>query len=268
MSDHIDESRRRMRRRMRDNLVDELRGERGPVRAPHRRGPGPGFGPGFGQGFGAGFGQGFGQGGPGFGPGMPPMPPMPPGPRGRGRRGARRGDVRAAVLALLAERPMHGYEVIQQIEERSGGRWRPSPGSIYPTLQLLADEGLVSGDESGGRRLFTLTSEGEAEAGRHTAGAPWEQQGDDPEWDAVRQVMDELGQLGMAVRQVVAVGTPEQRAEILGAIADVRRRAYGLLAETPSAATGPAPAADAGDELDDEPPAPATPPTPPVPPTP
>ena len=95
--------------------------------------------------------------GPGFGPGFRPE-------RGRGRRGARRGDVRAAVLALLLERPMHGYELIQQIEERSGGVWRPSPGSIYPTLQLLADEGLVSGDESGGRRLFTLTDAGREEA--------------------------------------------------------------------------------------------------------
>ena len=228
MHDHIDESRRRMRRRMRENLVDELRGGRG--RGPHRRGQG--FGPGFGPG--AGFGPGFG------GPGMPPMPPMPPGgPRGRGgRRGARRGDVRAAVLALLLEQPMHGYEVIQQIEERSGGRWRPSPGSVYPTLQMLADEGLVTGDESGGRRLFTLTSEGEPEAQRHAASAPWDQQGEDPEWDAVRQVMDELGQLGMAVRQVVAVGTEAQRAEILTAVADVRRRAYALLAEaaeTPAA---------------------------------
>jgi DNA-binding PadR family transcriptional regulator len=162
------------------------------------------------------------------------MVPDMTGGRGRHRgRGTRRGDVRAAVLALLAERPMHGYELIQQIEERSGGRWRPSPGSVYPTLQMLADEGLVTGDESGGRRLFTLTEAGTAQAQRHAADAPWTQRGSDPEWEAVRQVMEELGQLGMAVRQVVSVGTDEQRAEILGAVADVRRRAYRLLAESP-----------------------------------
>src|SRR5437868_13373165 len=88
------------------------------------------------------------------------------GPRyGRGRGGprARRGDVRAAVLALLAERPMHGYEMIKEIEQRSDGAWTPSAGSIYPTLQLLEDEGLIRGEESEGKRRFTLTEEGRAE---------------------------------------------------------------------------------------------------------
>src|SRR5262245_1312677 len=84
----------------------------------------------------------------------------PPGPpRGPGRR--RRGDVRLAVLACLGEKPMHGYEVIRALEERSGGRWRPSAGSIYPTLQLLADEGLVVGqDDDAGRRVYSLTDAG------------------------------------------------------------------------------------------------------------
>src|SRR5215831_5958389 len=97
---------------------------------------------------------------------------------GRGGRGgprARRGDVRAAVLALLAERPMHGYEMIKEIEERSGGAWTPSPGSIYPTLQMLEDEGLISGQEIEGKRRFTLTDAGKAEqesrAGEET---PWD----------------------------------------------------------------------------------------------
>ena len=82
--------------------------------------------------------------------------------RGRGGSRARRGDVRAAVLALLAEQPMHGYEMIKEIEERSGGYWRPSAGSIYPTLQLLEDEGLIAGTESEGKRRFELTDEGKA----------------------------------------------------------------------------------------------------------
>src|SRR5919106_4340668 len=79
---------------------------------------------------------------------------------GHGGHRARRGDVRTAILALLEERPMHGYEMIQQLEERSGGRWRPSAGSIYPTLQLLEDEGLVSGEEVDGKRVFSLTEAG------------------------------------------------------------------------------------------------------------
>ena len=91
------------------------------------------------------------------------------GPRyGRGRGGprARRGDVRAAVLALLAERPMHGYEMIKEIEERTDGAWTPSAGSIYPTLQMLEDEGLIRGEESDGKRRFTLTEDGRRPAGR------------------------------------------------------------------------------------------------------
>src|SRR5215211_6725890 len=87
----------------------------------------------------------------------------------------RRGDVRGAVLALLAEEPMHGYEMIQRLEERTGGRWRPSAGSIYPTLQLLEDEGLVSSEEVDGRRVFSLTDDGRKAAEERGDGpAPWE----------------------------------------------------------------------------------------------
>ena len=96
------------------------------------------------------------------------------GPFGRGR--ARRGDVRAAILALLAERPMHGYEMIQELEGRTHGLWRPSPGSVYPTLQLLEDEGLVEHEEERGKRRFRLTDEGrEAADERGTGPAPWEE---------------------------------------------------------------------------------------------
>lgn len=166
-----------------------------------------------------------------------------PGPRGRGRhrgRGARRGDVRAAVLALLTERPMHGYELIQQIEERSGGVWRPSPGSIYPSLQLLADEGLVTGDESGGRRLFTLTDAGREEAARHEGESSPFQQERDETFEVAHRFQDELGQLAMAVWQVAQAGTEAQRTEILGVLADARRRAYQLLADGAPATEPPA----------------------------
>jgi DNA-binding PadR family transcriptional regulator len=100
------------------------------------------------------------------------------GPRGGGGPRARRGDVRAAVLALLQERPMHGYEMIQELQARSGGVWRPSAGSIYPTLQLLEDEGLVAAEEVDGKRRFTLTAEGVAEAERRPGRPPWEQVGE------------------------------------------------------------------------------------------
>ncbi|HTW98996.1 MAG TPA: PadR family transcriptional regulator, partial [Acidimicrobiales bacterium] len=112
----------------------------------HRHGPGP-FG-----GFGAWF-------GPGFGPKLRGGFMAPPWARerfGGGGGRARRGNVRAALLALLAERPMHGYEMIQELDTRTGGAWRPSPGSIYPTLQMLEDEGLVTATEVDGRRTFTI----------------------------------------------------------------------------------------------------------------
>ena len=212
-----------------------------PDRHPHRHPPfggpefdAPGFGPGGHRGPRGGFGPGP---GPGFGPGFGPGPGFE---RGRGRRGARRGDVRAAVLALLLEQPMHGYELIQQIEQRSGGVWRPSPGSIYPTLQLLADEGLVSGDESGGRRLFTLTDAGREEAQRHEGRSPFARERDES-FEVAHRFRAELGQLGMAVWQVAQVGSEKQQAEILDVLAEARRRAYQLLADDGSPGADAAP---------------------------
>jgi DNA-binding PadR family transcriptional regulator len=91
----------------------------------------------------------------------------------------RRGDIRTAVLAVLAEEPGHGYEVIQAIEEKSGGAWRPSPGSVYPTLQLLEDEGLARSTEQDGKRVYQLTETGLAEAAKRVeeaGGPPWANQ--------------------------------------------------------------------------------------------
>ena len=120
-------------------------------RGDHDHGGRGGFGPGFGRGFGAGFG-GPGFGGPGFG-----------GP-GFGRERRRRGDVRLAILGLLAEGPQNGYAVIKTIAERTGGAWKPSPGSVYPTLQQLVDEELVVSTGDGRKTLFELTDAGKAEA--------------------------------------------------------------------------------------------------------
>ena len=170
-----------------------------------------------------------------FGPPGPPMPPGPPGPwgfggrrRGRPRRG--RGDVRAAILALLAERPMHGYEMIHELEARTGGVWRPSPGSVYPTLQLLEDEDLITGEEGEGRRRFTLTDAGRAEAERQGQRSPWEEvtAGVAPvAWN----LRDAMGQIAQAFWSVANAGSEAQQAKALEVLKDTRRRLYAILAE-------------------------------------
>ncbi len=154
-----------------------------------------------------------------------------PGFLGRGPRAAR-GDVRAGILALLAEEPMHGYQIMQELAERSGGVWRPSPGSIYPTLQLLQDEGLVSGQErEGGRRLFELTDTGR-EAVTAAAGerAPWEAVGDEGDTGAL-ELRDLLGQVAAAARQVVRAGEAPQIAQAKEILREARQRLYRALAD-------------------------------------
>jgi len=162
----------------------------------------------------------------------PWVPGHGPGPgfggRGRGGRG-RRPNVRAAVLALLAERPMHGYEMITELETRTGGVWRPSPGSVYPTLQLLEDEGLIASEESGGRRRFTLTDAGRAEASQAEA-PPWEHIGDETveNWHDIRDAA--FGAMD-ALRQVMMSGNDEQRRRAVEVIAEAKRKLYAILAE-------------------------------------
>lgn len=151
------------------------------------------------------------------------------GRRGGGRR-QRRGNVRAAVLALLAERPMHGYEMIQELAERTNGVWKPSPGSVYPTLQLLADEGLITAQEEGGKRLFTLTETGTAEAAKLGSSTPWADIAGEPDLDAM-QLHEALRQLFMAVDQISQAGTEDQKSRAVEAVNEAKRRIYGLLAE-------------------------------------
>jgi DNA-binding PadR family transcriptional regulator len=145
---------------------------------------------------------------------------------------ARRGDVRTAILALLAEQPMHGYQVIQELETRSGGRWRPSAGSVYPTLQQLEDEGLVRGEESDGRRVFSLTDAGRALlAGRAKAPtAPWESVGPAGE-EAAFDLRRLSFQVGAAAMQVAHVGSPGSLDQARDILTDARRRLYRLLAD-------------------------------------
>jgi DNA-binding PadR family transcriptional regulator len=146
----------------------------------------------------------------------------------------KKGDVRAATLALLAEEPRNGYQIIQEIVERSHGIWRPSPGSVYPALQQLEDEGLVRAVEEAGRRTYELTGEGRAHVAEH--------RGDLAEpWAAVAESVSEemvdlrtlFGQVGMAMRQVVEAGTPAQLGGAGKILVNTRRALYRLLAEDP-----------------------------------
>ncbi|MFE9836984.1 PadR family transcriptional regulator [Streptomyces sp. NPDC005551] len=173
----------------------------------------------------------FGPGGPGFGgPGFGPGPWGGRGGRGGPRGRARRGDVRASILALLKDRPMHGYEMIQEIAERSGGAWKPSPGSVYPTLQLLEDEGLIASETEGGKKLFSLT-----EAGRSAVGegpdAPWEEAGRGVDWEALSEIRQAGFGLMEAFGQVWKTGSKEQRDKAVTVINEARKKLYLILAD-------------------------------------
>ena len=148
--------------------------------------------------------------------------------RGGWARGRlRRGEIRPLILATLLTRPMHGYEVIQELEAQSGGRWRPSAGSVYPTLQQLADEGLVTSDDVDGRRTYTLTEEGLAAADANPASERWSDGPDDDEPDLRKLAIQLIG----AVMQVQRVGSAHARSETTRILADARRQAYRLLAD-------------------------------------
>lgn len=215
------QARREFRRQLRDHAAEHC----GPFGfSPGHESGGRGFGPGFRHGFGPGFGPDFGGPGFGFGFGAPHR-----GHR-RGNR-SRRGDVRLAILALLIERPMHGYEIIQQIAERSQGLWRPSPGSVYPTLQMLVDEGLISGSETDGKkRLFELTEDGRS-AAEEIEAPPWEAiaDGADPGQLSLRTA---LGQLFGAVAQAGQAATAEQQQRVVDIVNSARKEIYGILGET------------------------------------
>ena len=208
---------------MNEHLTDDQRrGERrrggcgpaGPWGIPGGRRRGAGFGPG----------GGCGPGGEHHGPhhhrGF--------GPFGR----ARRGMIKAAVFAALAEGPMHGYQIMQRIEELSGGVWRPSPGSIYPTLQELEDRELVKAEEVEGKRIYSLTDTGKAEAEKLRDG-----QGQPPWWTGEgasvprMKLRQAVGSLAAAARQVGSSGSDDAVEKTLEILADARKRIYGLLAE-------------------------------------
>jgi len=157
---------------------------------------------------------------------------------GGGRR-AGRGDIRAAILALLAEERMHGYQIIRELGERTGGAWNPSPGSVYPTLQQLEDEELVQQQKSDtGRRVYELTDAGREAAAALPSPAPWEQvaaEAHDEHADLRSLVFQVLG----AVRQVAMAGTPDQREKAQEVLRSTRRSLYQILAEEDAPGEGP-----------------------------
>jgi DNA-binding PadR family transcriptional regulator len=157
---------------------------------------------------------------------------------GRGR--ARRGDVRLALLRSLAEEPRNGYQLMQEIEERSEGLWRPSPGSVYPTLAQLEDEGLIHSVETEGARRFEITDAGrEHLSSRADEPAPWEPAADEAD-NPLTELAPLVIQIGKATFQVASVGDRTQRDRARALLTDTRRALYRILAE------------DAGDAEADE----------------
>jgi DNA-binding PadR family transcriptional regulator len=163
---------------------------------------------------------------------------------GRGRGGmVRRGEIRPLILGVLATKPMHGYEVITELEAQSGGRWRPSAGSVYPTLQQLADEGLVSSEEIDARRVYSLTDAGNAAAAAAPR-SPWVEVGRGRGGD-VRHLARQVAEAAM---QVQRVGSPQAAVAAREILIDTRARLYGLLAGD-SGSAAPATADDGPDRV-------------------
>ncbi len=181
--------------------------------------PPPGGWP-FGEGGGFGFGSGWrGRGG------------FRGGPHGRGR-GGRRGNVRAAVLALLNERPMHGYEMIQELDQRTGGVWRPSPGSIYPTLQMLEDEGLITvAPDDGGRKSYTLTDAGRTAAAEAVANPPWAEFSEETV-SSGHDTREAIAGIAMALKQIAFERDSEQWNRAVQVLTETKRKLYAILAES------------------------------------
>jgi len=179
----------------------------------------------------------------------------------RGPR-VRRGDVRVAILAVLADQPRNGYQVIQEISERTGGAWRPSPGSVYPTIAQLEDEGLIEGDDERGRRTLRLTESGRAYLADHAdeieeVWAPFTRDREErPERDGdggpdFASLKPELGRVMNAVWQIITTGTDEQRRAAVGVLVEARRSLYTILADHPGDLDGVDEADDTVDDLGD-----------------
>jgi DNA-binding PadR family transcriptional regulator len=151
------------------------------------------------------------------------------GPRGRGPR-TRRGDIRFALLSALTDGPAHGYELIQRLEERTGGRWKPSPGSVYPTLQMMEEAGLVTASQQDEKRIYTITPAGQQALDERMAEGPppWMNPDSAEGHGALRHA---VGQLVMAAKQVGMAGNAQHIEAATAILNDARRKLYQLLAE-------------------------------------
>jgi DNA-binding PadR family transcriptional regulator len=149
-----------------------------------------------------------------------------------GWRKARRGDIRTAALLLLAEEPRNGYEIMQLVEERSEGVWRPSPGSVYPALAQLEDEGLIRSEEADGRKVFAITDAGNALLAERGADrpAPWEEMssGAGGEYAQIGKLIREVA---FAFSQIARTGSPSQLAAAREVLTNTRRELYRILGE-------------------------------------
>ena len=153
----------------------------------------------------------------------------------QGNPRARRGDIRAGILALLKEGPRNGYQLMQELSDRSGGLWRPSPGSVYPALQLLEDEGLVEVESASNGKTYALTKKGKnyVEQNADEIGEPWKRAGQEPgnQGDEMMELMKLVKHLAPAVMQLVATGSPAQLKEARKILSETRRKLYRLLAD-------------------------------------
>ncbi len=202
----------------------------------------------------------------GFGPGPGGFGPGPGGPRMFGR-----GDLKYALLDLLQERPKHGYEMIKELEDRSGGFYSPSAGAIYPTLQLLEDRGWVTTDTQEGKKVYTITDAGRAALKEHheRAGGPWGRGGPGGPWGwghhhhghggpfgrearpELRALRDEVGQVGRLMRAAVLAsgGDPQRLARLRAIVTRAKSDLEAYLGQAaPSGASEGAGASTAGSE--------------------
>lgn len=153
--------------------------------------------------------------------------PMGPGHPGRGYAKVRRGDVRNAILHLLGEKPMHGYQIMQELSERTNGAWSPSAGSIYPNLQQLEDEDLIVASDVSGKNVFELTDAGRETVESDPNGPPWERFESHEAYSALR---DAGFGVGAAVMQVARTGSEDQVRKTREILEEARRQIYQLLA--------------------------------------
>ena len=155
--------------------------------------------------------------------------------RGWGGHQAKRGDMSPILLRVLAEKPMHGYEIIRDLEKKSHGLWRPSPGSVYPTLQLLEEQDFVQSRDEGGKKVYTITDAGKSEAKNSKARGPWEPHGDKRDMEQVMQVRGSIVEFIGMLRQVMRGGSESQQKRAVEVVSEAKAKLAAILDDRPQA---------------------------------